>query len=174
MAASAAEGCRLIRLHPRGCRRIGHVHLRRQFREPTVRAFIDWLKRSAATLSAPASWAPRSTVNLHNFANRRTWSRMQRRTRQTGSDRARARCSRDSFCLGISRQSGGPLAVGKSLSAQRLSPDTDYCTAWSATTSRAGLGCDGVFRPPELKTAFVARVEPGAQSRGLLLMRFIE
>jgi LysR family transcriptional regulator, hydrogen peroxide-inducible genes activator len=55
MAASAAEGCRLLPLHPKGYRRIGYVYLRRQFRGPAEKAFIDWLKRSASTLSVPAS-----------------------------------------------------------------------------------------------------------------------
>jgi LysR family hydrogen peroxide-inducible transcriptional activator len=46
MAASAAQGCRLMPLSPESFRRIGYAHVRRQFRPPAQKAFVDWLKRS--------------------------------------------------------------------------------------------------------------------------------
>jgi len=46
MAAASAEGCRVVPLHPENFRRIGYAHVRRQFRLPAQKVFIDWLRRS--------------------------------------------------------------------------------------------------------------------------------
>jgi DNA-binding transcriptional LysR family regulator len=48
MAAAAAQGCRLVPLQPESFRRIGYAHVPRQFRPPAQKAFVGWLKRSAA------------------------------------------------------------------------------------------------------------------------------
>jgi len=50
MAAAGAEGCRLLPLDPESSRRIGYAHVRRQFRPPAQKAFVDWLKRSVLPL----------------------------------------------------------------------------------------------------------------------------
>jgi LysR family hydrogen peroxide-inducible transcriptional activator len=46
MAAGAAQGCRLAPLRPESFRRIGYAHVRRQFRPPAQKAFVEWLKRN--------------------------------------------------------------------------------------------------------------------------------
>lgn len=44
MAASHADGCRLIRLRRRSMRRIGYAYVRRPFVPAAERAFVAWLK----------------------------------------------------------------------------------------------------------------------------------
>jgi len=44
MAAVAAEGCRLLPLHPASFRRVGYAQVRRQFRPPAQSAFVEWIK----------------------------------------------------------------------------------------------------------------------------------
>jgi LysR family transcriptional regulator, hydrogen peroxide-inducible genes activator len=50
MASGAAEGCRLVFLRPESFRRIGYAHVRRQFRPPARKAFVDWLKKNRILL----------------------------------------------------------------------------------------------------------------------------
>jgi LysR family transcriptional regulator, hydrogen peroxide-inducible genes activator len=44
MAAAAADGCRIVRLRPEIYRRIGYAYVRRQFRPPAQKAFVQELK----------------------------------------------------------------------------------------------------------------------------------
>jgi DNA-binding transcriptional LysR family regulator len=46
MAAASAESFRVAPHHSEKCRRIGYTHVRRQFRPPAQKAFIEWLERS--------------------------------------------------------------------------------------------------------------------------------
>jgi LysR family transcriptional regulator, hydrogen peroxide-inducible genes activator len=50
MAVPGAKGCSLLPIEPESSRRIGYAHVRRQFRPPAQKAFIEWLKRSVGRL----------------------------------------------------------------------------------------------------------------------------
>jgi DNA-binding transcriptional LysR family regulator len=50
MATSAAEGCRIVRLRPESFRRIGYAYVRRQFRPPAQKAFVQELKNPLYSL----------------------------------------------------------------------------------------------------------------------------
>ena len=52
MAASSAAGCRVVRLRGQRFRSIGYARVKRQFKPPAERAFIDWLRAAAESCNA--------------------------------------------------------------------------------------------------------------------------
>jgi LysR family hydrogen peroxide-inducible transcriptional activator len=64
MAAKAAEGCRLLPLHPESFRRVGYAQVRRRFRPPAQNAFVAWMKASALPFRGAAGMAGRTASSL--------------------------------------------------------------------------------------------------------------
>jgi LysR family transcriptional regulator, hydrogen peroxide-inducible genes activator len=50
MAVEGAHGCSFLPIEPESSRRIGYAHVRRQFRPPAQKAFIEWLRQSLRPL----------------------------------------------------------------------------------------------------------------------------